>query len=175
MIYFTSDLHFGHRNMALKRHFSSAEEMDAVLTENWNRCVRSDDEIYILGDFTMQGAAFAMEKLHRLNGRKYLVRGNHDIFADKTAFDRSLLKWIKDYHSLSYQKQRFVLMHYPIEEWDGFFRGTIHLHGHQHNGPEQNAENLRNSLRRYDVGVDANGMTPVSMERILAFFEKEER
>lgn len=173
MIFFTSDLHFGHKNIisATQRPFPSAEEMDVALIKNWNRRIRPDDEVYILGDFTMKGPQQAIGILRQLNGWKYLVRGNHDLFVDKTSFDRSLFEWVKDYHSLSYQKRQFILFHYPIAEWDRSHHGSIHLHGHQHNKAAHNAANAEQELLRYDVGVDANGMAPVSIEEVLNFFK----
>lgn len=175
MIYFTSDLHFGHRNVIsmAQRPFETVEEMDSALLANWNDRICPKDEVYILGDITLNDAAgYAMNLLRQLNGRKYLVRGNHDKFVDKKAFDPRLLEWVKDYHSFHYQKQKFILFHYPIAEWDGFYRGAIHLHGHQHNKPGYNIANAGKGLLRYDVGVDANAMAPVSIEEILHFFER---
>ena len=173
MTFFTSDLHFGHRNIisATQRPFASVEEMDTALIKNWNRHIRPSDEIYILGDFTMQGPQFATEVLQQLNGRKYLIRGNHDQFVDKTSFDRSSFEWIKDYHSLSYQKQQFILFHYQIAERDRSHHGSVHLHGHQHNKPEYNSSNAKQGLLRYDVGVEANAMASVSIDEILNFFK----
>ncbi len=80
MIYFTADLHFGHANVIrhCNRPFASADEMDAALTHNWNSFVGKHDEVYILGDFTMKPAAEAHRYLSALNGRKYMIRGNHD-------------------------------------------------------------------------------------------------
>ncbi len=66
---------------------------------------------------------------------------------------------------------RKFLFHYPIEEWNGYFREAIHLHGHQHNHEEYNLKNRGNGLLRYDVGVDANHMAPVGIEDIISFFE----
>lgn len=74
---------------------------------------------------------------------------------------------------MSYENNKFILFHYPIEEWNGYFRGTIHLHGHQHNHENYNFENLEKNLKRFDVGVDANYMRPVSIEDIIAFFSIE--
>ena len=81
--------------------------------------------------------------------------------------------WIKDYHELPWQNGKFILFHYPIEEWNGYFRGTIQLHGHQHNHKDYNYKNLEKGIRRFDVGVDANYMCPVSAEDITAFFSME--
>jgi len=63
-----------------------------------------------------------------------------------------------------------MLFHYPIQEWNGFYRGAFHLHGHQHNHADENVRNRTNGLRRYDVGVDANAMSPVSLKQIVSFF-----
>jgi len=81
MIYFTADLHFRHDNIIrhCNRPFRSVEEMDKRLVENWNKTVKSNDEIYILGDLTMKGAEVANDFLRKLKGIKYLVRGNHDV------------------------------------------------------------------------------------------------
>lgn len=176
MIYFTSDLHFGHENVIRHagRPFLSAREMDETLIQNWNRRVDPQDEIYILGDLTMKGAAYAEGILRRLNGRKYLVCGNHDHFVHQQSFDRDLLEWVGDYCELNYEGRTFVLFHYPILEWSRFFRGAYHLHGHQHNGPDYNQINRTAGLRRFDVGVDANGFAPVSIQEIIDFFEREE-
>jgi len=172
MIYFTSDLHFYHEKIIshTNRPFSNMEKMNQALIENWNRTVSAQDEIYILGDVTMKGPELAEEALSQLKGHKYLIKGNHDRFVKNENFNNSLFEWIKDYYELSYENNKFILFHYPIEEWNGYFRGTIHLHGHQHNNEYYNYNNLENKIRRYDVGVDANYMTPVSAEYIISFF-----
>lgn len=172
MIYFTSDLHFSHKNIirSTQRPFENVEEMDAALIANWNKRIRVNDEVYILGDLTLHGPQKAIEVLQKLKGRKYLVRGNHDGYVDKQSFDSGLFEWVKDYYKLSYEKRQFVLFHYPIAEWDQSHHGSVHLHGHQHNKPEYNLINREKGIRRYDVGVEANAMTPVSIEEVIAFF-----
>lgn len=172
MIYFTADLHFYHDNIIkhANRPFRDYREMNDVLVRNWNHLVKSQDKVYILGDVTMKGPAFATEILSGLKGRKYLIRGNHDSFVDNREFDSSVFEWVKDYYELAYQKQKFILFHYPIAEWNGYFRDAIQLHGHQHNHADYNFNNLEKGIRRFDVGVDANYMKPVSVEEIIAFF-----
>lgn len=172
MIYFTADLHFYHDKIIAhtNRPFHDSEEMNRALVKNWNRLIAPQDEVYILEDLTMKGPALAMEILSQLKGRKYLIRGNHDAFVAHKEFDSSVFEWVKDYHELSYQNQRFILFHYPIAEWNGFFRDTIQLHGHQHNHADYNYNNLEKGIKRFDVGVDANYMKPVSIEDIITFF-----
>lgn len=115
----------------------------------------------------------AKEVLEQLHGRKYLIKSSHDRFADQETFDKSAFVWIKDYYELNYQNERFILFHYPIEEWNHFFRSSIHQHGHQHNHADHNQQNLERGLRRFDVGIDANNMSPVSINDILAFSDRK--
>ena len=174
MIYFTSDLHFYHENVIrfANRPFQNAEQMNSALIKNWNNKIRPNDEIYILGDFTMKGHLLAQEILYQLKGRKHLIKGNHDCFADSPHFEKTLFESISDYKQVNYMNNTFILFHYPILEWNNYFRGSIHLHGHQHNHADYNFQNLKNGIRRYDVGVDANNMSPVSADEIIAFFSE---
>ena len=133
--------------------------------------VRDTDEIYILGDFIHKGNGEEANKiLKKLKGKKYLIRGNHDKYLEDIHFDQNLFIWVKDYYVLNYKKIKFILFHYPILEWNGMYKGSILLHGHQHNHVDYNYNNLQNGIYRFDVGIDANNMTPVSAEDILSFF-----
>lgn len=174
MIYFTADLHFYHENIIklTGRPYRNAEQMNQSLVSNWNSIITPADKVYILGDVTMKGAAPAMDILTKLKGRKYLVKGNHDHFVGKSDFDKSIFEQISDYAEITFETTRFILMHYPIMDWNGMFRGSMMLHGHQHNHPSYNEENRRKGILRYDVGVDANDMKPVSAEAIVRFFHQ---
>lgn len=132
-MYFISDTHFHHANIIklAGRPFASVQEMNEEMVSRWNAVVRPDDIVWHLGDFaygTWKGgdtaAIFA-----RLNGRKHLVKGNHD-------HDETLnLGWerVVPYHVIKYNHKKIILSHYPILEWDGCFHGTLHFHGHTHN------------------------------------------
>ena len=172
MIYFTADLHFYHDKVIkfADRPFQNIEQMNKTLIKNWNSKIKSNDEIYILGGFTMKGHALAQEILYQLKGKKHLIKGNHDGFINSPHFENYLFESISDYKEINYMNTQFILFHYPILEWNSFFRGSIHLHGHQHNHADYNLQNLQNGIRRYDVGVDANNMSPVSADEIIAFF-----
>ena len=125
-VYFTADLHFFHENVIrfANRPFRGAEEMNAALIQNWNNRVSAGDEVYILGDVTLKGAGRAAEVLSQLCGKKYLIRGNHDKFADQASFPKELFVWIRDYAEITVGNTPFVLFHYPIGEWNGFLPGV---------------------------------------------------
>ena len=78
-IFFTADTHWGHRNIIryCQRPFVDVEEMNEALITNWNNTVGKDDIVFHLGDFAMGGSAEWCRLLERLNGRIYLILGNH--------------------------------------------------------------------------------------------------
>jgi len=178
MVFFTSDQHFFHRRILNQygRRFSNVEEMNKCLIENWNKCVRQDDEVYILGDFLADADGTAANRiLSELRGIKYLIRGNHDKYLDDPSFDVSNFKWVKEYYELNFIDKKIVLFHYPIFEWNNYFRNTIHLFGHVHN-----AQVYAKQIERYtaldkraiNVGVDLHNYSPVSINTILKIVEE---
>lgn len=173
MIYFTSDTHFCHSNILnlCDRPFNSISHMNDTLIHNWNAYVSDNDEIYILGDFLYRGTGRdANQILRRLKGKKYLIRGNHDKFLDDPEFDASAFEWVKDYFELDYKKRKIVMFHYPIFEWAGFFRDSIHLYGHVHNSQKDPSQRKRLDVlgkSAMNVGVDVNDFFPISIETIL--------
>ena len=52
--------------------------MNAHMIRQWNDHVTKKDEVYILGDFAISRGRAADEILRQLNGKKYLIEGNHD-------------------------------------------------------------------------------------------------
>jgi calcineurin-like phosphoesterase family protein len=106
--------------------------------------------------------------------KKYLIRGNHDKFLDDNNFNKNNFEWIKDYFVFNYQKIKFVLFHYPIFEWEGYFGDTIHLYGHVHNSGNNKEQSEKFKLlgkRAINVGVDVNNYNPVSIEEIIKIVE----
>jgi calcineurin-like phosphoesterase family protein len=83
--FFTSDLHFGHRNIIeyCNRPFwqgmqPDVDRMDEALIANWNNTVGDDDEIEVVGDLCMGRLELSLAKAKRLRGKKKLRPGNHD-------------------------------------------------------------------------------------------------
>ena len=101
----------------------------------------------------------------QLNGRKILIRGNHD-----KKYEPQLFEEIHDFATASFQGTCFVMMHYPMLAWPKERKGSIQLHGHLHESREYNLLNREHGILRYDVGVDANQFYPVSVNQIVDFF-----
>ena len=125
MRFYIADCHFGHDKVRLLdgRPFASVEEMDEAMIVRWNERVRKKkDEVVILGDLCLGKGEQVNELLHKLNGKKYLVTGNHDrLFLRDKKFDPSLLEWVKPYAELKDNGRKLVLCHYPIICYNGMF------------------------------------------------------
>jgi calcineurin-like phosphoesterase family protein len=76
-IYVISDLHLGHEAMATMRGFENSEHHDKYLIQEWNKAVRKNDTVWILGDISYEKAS-QYYKLGKLNGVKKIVLGNHE-------------------------------------------------------------------------------------------------
>ena len=172
MIYFTSDLHLGHEAVIRmqNRPFTNADEMNRVLIENYNSVVHKDDTVYLLGDICFRiGVEKSNELISSLNGKKYLIWGNHD-----KKYDESLFEDIRDFMTISVNGLHISLMHYPMLSWPRSHYGSIMLHGHIHSDTSYNISNREAGINRYDVGVDANGYMPVSIKQIESFLNQQE-
>ena len=166
MNFYTADLHFGHKRIIELDHrpFSSVEEMDQTIIENWNKKVRKNDDVYIIGDVCFKGAE---KYLKQLNGRKHLIIGNHDknTIKDKEA--------CKHFVSMAYYKKihengrTIILCHYPIAEWDGFFRDSYHIYGHIHNNKNASYQFMKQYENALNAGCMINNYEPVTLEELI--------
>ncbi len=143
MRYYISDCHFFHERMNAamdNRGFSTLEEMHEYMINKWNSRVRPGDEVMILGDFSIGKGTETNEILARLNGRKFLIVGNHDKYLQDRKFNQSHFIWIKDYWEAKDNGRKVILSHYPIMCYKGQYRFgkdnnpiTYMLYGHVHN------------------------------------------
>lgn len=135
---------------------------------NYNALIHRDDTVYILGDICHHlSLEEANNIIGKMNGKKILIRGNHDKKYDEKLFDE-----ICDFKTVPLNGKYFALMHYPMLSWPKKNSGSIQLHGHIHADMEYNRKNKEEGVLRYDVGVDTNQFCPVSVKQIIKFFEE---
>ncbi len=143
MRYYIADCHFYHGNLNERmdlRGFADVEQMNAHMIEQWNKKVRKNDEVVVLGDFSFGKGEETNRILEQLNGRLFLIRGNHDDrYLKDRAFQKDRFGWIKDYEKLHDNGRSVVLSHYPVFCYDGQYRRdaqgrpkTYMLYGHVH-------------------------------------------
>ena len=72
IIWFSSDQHFGHRNVInfCDRPYADVKEMNQSLIDNWNSVVSNNDIIFVLGDmFWFHGRHEIKKVVAKLNGK----------------------------------------------------------------------------------------------------------
>lgn len=183
MRFFTSDLHFWHKNVVVfcNRPWASVEEMNEGLIERWNSVVWPDDEVDICGDMFFCGTTKAQAIMKRLNGRKRLWQGNHDwkVVKKHRAADFGFesvqengathLEGFDELVLLSHfpyknegdhtEKERFTDKRYDQQN-----KWLLHGHVHQY---------WKIKGKQINVGVDVWGWKPVSEKQILELIRSQ--
>ena len=174
MIYYISDLHFGHANVIKfdGRPFQSVEEMDKTLIDYWNARVTDNDDIYIIGDLCYRSSKYPDWYLRQLKGKKHLVLGNHDGTISKNVNYR---KFFVEVDNMLYIKDKFGdtevgihLCHYPLVEWNSYFRGSWHIYGHIHNSKNEAYEIMRYKDKALNAGCMINNYMPVLFTELVS-------
>lgn len=189
MRYFTSDTHFGHKNIIeyCVRPFANVEEMTQVMIDNWNEVVKPEDTIYHLGDFAFLKQDKMAEILGQLNGHKILIKGNHD--KGKNVMVNVGFQEAYDHLKIDLNGESVWLCHYPypFKEADPYHEDpndpdayayeisyvgqpkddghTWLLHGHVHTA-------WRSKKRMINVGVDVWNFKPLSELEIVETISK---
>jgi len=160
-VFFTADTHFDHANIIehCNRPYSSLEEMNQALIDNWNSVVRPQDTVYHLGDFAFRSKRTRINHLiQKLNGHKFLIYGNHD---HKQTDKSEGWVWKGHYKKIKVNDQKIILFHYAMRVWDCSHHGSWHFYGHSHGTLFDNRMTLS-----MDVGVDVRNFSPISFERL---------
>ncbi len=167
MRYYIADLHFFHGALNEKmdrRGFASVEEMNEYMTAKWNKRVRKNDDVVIIGDLSWGNVQETNALLQRLKGKLYLVCGNHDRFVNNKEMNLERFKWVKHYAELSDNRRKVVLCHYPIMCYNGQYRvdekggpKTYMLYGHVHDTQDERLIEQFQEITRKTTVTDAQG------------------
>lgn len=184
MKYYISDLHFFHNNVNLHmdmRGFEDLTHMHEYMVKQWNSKVRENDEVYILGDFSIGSGRETNEILRQLRGKLHLIVGNHDKFLEHRSFDASRFQWILPYKEMNDNKRKVILCHYPIICYNGQYRRdkegnpkTYMLYGHVHNTYDEQLVNRFQSetrqSKRMIFGYEEEMPVPCQMINCFCMF-----
>ncbi len=173
MIFYTADLHFHYKPFLPGRPFASVEEMDEAMIRLWNETVTDGDTVYVVGDVGYNGGYVPGDALGRLQGRKHLIRGNHDTGFENAQKLFDYFETVTDFSEIDDGETHILLCHYPIlYRKRGYM---IHGHLHQARGPEYDI--LRQMPRMLNAGVDVNFYRPVTLAQLVennrAFYSGE--
>lgn len=175
---YISDLHFGHRNVIGFDHrpFADVGEMDRVLIHLWNSRVRKDDDVYIVGDFAYRNERPEEWYLRQLTGRKHLIIGNHDDKLLKNEKAMGYFETVDKMMKISDNGNNICLCHFPMAEWDGFYKGYWHIFGHYHNKTDGAFQYMKTFDKALNAGCMINNFSPASLNELIrnnqAFKEK---
>jgi calcineurin-like phosphoesterase family protein len=153
-----ADNHFGHFNIIryTGRPFSSSREMDYVMVQNWNEVVKSDDFLLHLGDFGLTASKRMEEIISQLNGRKWIIVGNHDKSAnwyENHGFERAF--------NTPLEVEDCILSHRPRVPCP-----KLNIHGHIH-------EKTMDLPGYVCVSVEHTDYKPVRLNQVLESYRKE--
>ena len=165
-IWFTSDTHYWHKNITSGesvwpnkeencRQFDTTQEMSRNLVEQINLCVKQDDILFHLGDWSFGGINNIWNFRNQIICKNiHLIFGNHDHHIIKNAFlpnayvdSQDIFSSTHQYLEIFIDGRMLCLFHYPIEEWNDRHHQSWMIHGHTHTrAPIKD--------KRFDVGVD---------------------
>ena len=178
------------------RDFDTVEEMNITILKSINDVVAEDDELYFLGDWSFGGIRNIWNfRKQIICNNIHFIPGNHDnniiknkplpnchweLFddeivdgvwraADEFVFAQELFLMHPKIKELIYKDQKFILSHYPLEQWEDMDKGSIHLHGHVHHTLD--GSDLNMFFKRMDVGWEGK---IYSADDIIAEMNKKE-
>ncbi len=176
-----ADTHFSHANVMEyepERRVVLGTHPDQRMMELWNAAVSPTDTVLHLGDFAFKSEA-VRTWAHKLNGTKYLLRGNHDK-APQTYLDNGFAGVIDfpgknepAYLIVEVEGIRILFSHYPIvsdgyddRHWRYLSRVfdqeqcQINIHGHVHSIQ-------LNEQYCINASIEAIGYKPIKLEELL--------
>lgn len=166
MKYYIADTHFGHENVLRfdGRPFENVDEMDKFLIEAWNSRVTKNDDVYIIGDFVYRSTHPVAWYCSKLHGHKHLILGNHDKLTDE---DRKHFVNIEKMMHITDEGNQICACHFPIAEWNGFYKGHYHIYAHIHNRKNATYEFMKTRERALNAGCMINNYMPVTFKELV--------
>lgn len=163
MIYFIADTHFGDEDIILyeSRPYQNADSMNQDMIYRWNSVIGADDIVYVLGDFSVAG--IEADILSCLNGKKILIKGNHD----KASNDYYREAGFSEVYDLPVILEHFWIMsHEPLYINENMPYANIF--GHIHSSPMYKTFSTHHCC----VSAERIGYTPISFCDVKKFIKK---
>lgn len=175
-IWVISDTHFLHNNIV--KYQNRPEDHNKIMFENWNKVVGINDTVIHCGDLSAgvgkheNGYEILKQICNNLNGRKIMVRGNHDHYTEEQ-YNELGFEIIDN----NYIHGGILFCHYPpkIDQWvkerykpiieeiiKTKLDKTINfvVHGHSHNTKYPDLEYCFNAT------VERINYTPINLNEI---------
>lgn len=169
MNFYIGDTHFGHKSALVfdERPFADVQEMDRTMIQLWNRRVQKADHVYIVGDFAYRSELPEEWYLERLNGRKHLIIGNHDKRLLKNEKAMGYFEEVDKMLHVSDSGHQICVCHFPLAEWNGFYKGSHHIYAHIHNKMDETYAFMKTRQRAYNAGCMLHNYMPVTLGELM--------
>jgi len=179
-IYVIADNHFNHWNINkyCSRGFKDLQDMNSTMIKRWNKIVRPEDLVIHIGDLVFtKGSSEEIKKIIKsLNGRKILIKGNHD----RKSYSYYLtngIDFVCERMIWEFNKKKVLFIHSPHEITFNDYRTCKYIiHGHSHNKGQ--FIHKRKQCRIINVSVENINYTPMSLITLLnrlqqGYYDKE--
>ena len=160
----TTDTHFGHT--AMLEYCGRPDNFSEKIINNLTKAVKPNDILIHLGDICIGNDREWNEKLRSVNGKHWLVRGNHDKKSNSWYLDNG---WdmVCDQFRDKYFGEIIMFSHKPVV-WDGEY--DINIHGHFHNSDHRRHEpellSIENGYQKL-LALEYTNYQPVSLEKFI--------
>lgn len=188
-VFFTSDIHFFHKNIFKHcpdrinicgaKDENDIETWDKWIIEKWNSTIGKKDIVYILGDFAFGSSESVKKLLGKLNGKKFLILGNHDKSSEKLEnyfvqiTQQKLVTFKKANYDFLEEDFMVFMCHYAMITWPSKHYGVVQCMGHSHGRLDD--YNEASTDLRVDVGIDGNlaKFDFITLEQLYGYFKKK--
>ena len=162
--YVASDTHFNHENIIkyCNRPFSSVEEMNLKLIDNWNSVIKPEDTVFFLGDFCLGGKEDIINIGSKLNGHKVMIMGNHDK-GTATTYKAAGFETVYKKPAIIYFPEEDITIEFSHAPKDSEY---FNIHGHMH-------DNGVNDEKHYCACLEMNDYKPIPLNNIIKYFKGE--
>ncbi len=152
-----SDTHIDHKNIIPyeNRPFLNLDQMKKEIIKNWNSIVTNEDKVFHLGDVCFGNKEVAKDFVSKLNGKKYLIMGNHDKSHSVKWWLDSGFIWVSKYPIL--YRNFYILSHEPI--YINSWIPMINVHGHMHSKKMESSQYI-------NISCECVNYMPVDFEEI---------
>jgi len=187
--FIVSDTHFCHAQILeyCARPFKSVEEMNEVMIERWNAVVSPSDVVIHMGD-----VGFRYEKLKdiidRLNGKKLLIRGNHDWSINKmeSLGFQCLTQCKNDSYVEVMRNRMFHICHRPrdmatIPSDNKELAFQVRLVGHEHNNMPifikwvRDTSDVARPIMALNLSIEHWGYVPTHIDKVIEVYDEHIR
>ena len=161
---YISDLHlYDSYSLDWRSDFRTLDEIANHIVESWNAFTAPDDIVIVVGDIGFC-CPKTIDVLNKLNGRKILVKGNHDVDWGEKLYTCGVFSGVHDY----IDNNGIYVQHIPDENT---IARQYFVHGHHHRydmpGMQRKLEQYARDTYRLNCAADLLDFHPQTITELI--------